>query len=247
MRASPHFGRFELRSTVERYNRSIVPSFRKIRVAAAFVSLALLAGCMSPAINDPARVGPFFEPKNVAHDPTLGGIRRVVLLPVYGGSTASEESVVSMDPLFRQALQQQNRFEIVTLSRSDCQRRFGTTAIASTSPLPHDFFATLRQVYAADAVMFVDITVYHPYHPLALGIRSKLASVANMRLVWTFDNVYSADNPLVASGARHYFLESEHQDVPGDLTPAVLESPGRFAAYAAYTTFATLPPVTLGR
>ena len=211
------------------------------------IVLALFAGCMEPAINDPVRVGPFFQPKNVAHDPTLGGIRRVVLLPVYGGQTVPEDSVGTMDPIFRQALQQQNRFEIVTLSREDCELRFGKTAIGSTTALPHDFFANLKSAYAADAVMFVDITVYHAYHPLALGIRAKLASIDSMRVIWTFDNVYSADNPLVAAGARHYFMESEHQGVPGDLTPAILESPGRFATYAAFTTFATLPPVTLAR
>lgn len=217
------------------------------RFCFAAIVLALLAGCMEPAINDPVRVGPFFQPKNVAHDPTLGGIRRVVLLPVYGGQAVEEDTVGTLDPIFRQALQQQNRFEIVTLSREDCELRFGKTAIGSTTALPHDFFAKLKSAYAADAVMFVDITVYHAYHPLALGIRSKLASIDSMRVIWTFDNVYSTDNPLVAAGARHYFMESEHQGVPGDLTPAILESPGRFATYAAFTTFATLPPVTLAR
>lgn len=219
---------------------------RTVRLVFALLAVAVLAGCMEPAINDPARVGPFFEPKNLAHDPTLGGIRRVVLLPVYGGQTVPEDTLVTLDPIFRQALQQQNRFEIVTLSREDCEMHFGKMSIASTEALPHDFFATLKRIYAADAVMFVDITVYHAYHPLALGIRSKLASIESMRVIWTFDNVYSTDNPLVAAGARHYFLESEHQGVPGDLTPAILESPGRFATYAAFTTFATLPPVTLG-
>lgn len=209
--------------------------------------LTWLAGCMTPAVNDPARVGPFYQPKNVAHNPTLGGIRRVVLLPVYGGRLMPEESAATLDPIFRQALQDENRFEIVTLSREECRRRFGASALASTAALPHDFFPALRRVFAADAVLFIDITVYSAYPPLALGIRSKLAVNGGARLVWTFDNVFSADDPLVSAGARHFLLRGAPDDVPGDPTPGVLQSPGSFAAYAAHTTFGTLPPVTLGQ
>lgn len=221
--------------------------FLRRRLGLALTAVASLAGCMSPAINDPARVGPFFEPRNVARDATLGGIRRVVLMPVCGAGAAAEETAADFDAVFRQALQRQNRFEVVVLSRAECQRRFGRTAISSAAALPHDLMPTLQRAYAVDAVLFVDVTTYRPYHPLVLGIRSKLATINTSRLVWSFDNVFSADDPLVAAGARHHYLESEHQDVPGDLTPAVLQSPGRFAAYVAYTMFLTLPPVMLGR
>jgi hypothetical protein len=228
----------------------MVRTFRRFNHAwAALLALGALvlgAGCASP-VADPVRSGPFYVPSNVTGDPTLGGIRRVVLMPVWTGNNAPEEIASSLDPIFRQALQDQNRFEIVTLSREECRRRFGRESISSASALPHELVPTLRRVFAADAVMFVDITVYRAYHPLALGIRGRLAVLNNLKQVWAFDNVFSADDPLVAAGARHFFLKSDHQDVPGDLTPAVLQSPSRLAAYAAATTFETLPPVTLGR
>ncbi|HVU31940.1 MAG TPA: hypothetical protein VHE61_00800 [Opitutaceae bacterium] len=218
----------------------------RISLSLGLLTLILLsAGCMTPAINDEARVGPFFHPKNVVSDLTLGGVRRVVLLPVWGGQGVPEESAASLDPVFRQALQDQNRFEIVAPSRQEFLSRFGAEALSSTAALPHDFMSTLKRVYGADAVMFVDITVYRPYPPLALGIRGKLATVNAPHLIWAFDNVYSADNPEVAAGARHYFLHSGNQDVPGDLTPAILQSPSRFATYASHSAFATLPPVVL--
>lgn len=220
--------------------------FRFLAIALAGLVAALGSGCSTPPPNDPVRIGPFFVPTNVARDVTLGGIRRVVLLPICGGEVASDESAAALDPVFRQALQDENRFEIVTLSRTECQRRFGVPSLSSASALPHDFFPTLQQVYAADAVLFIDLTVYHPYHPIAIGIRGRLATINALRQVWSFDCIYSATDPRVAASARHFFLGSEHQGVPGDLTPAVLQSPGRFAAYAAAATFATLPPVTLG-
>lgn len=212
----------------------------------ALLALGVGGGCATQ-IPDPVLMGPFFEPKNVVRDVTLGGIRRVVLMPVWAGATATEESAADLDPVFRQALQDQNRFEVVTLSRAECRNRFGATALSSAAAVPNNLIATIQKVYAADAIMFVDVTVHRPYHPLALGIRSRLVVVNNSHLAWAFDNVFSADDPLVSASARHYYIESEHQGVPGDLTPAVLQSPSRFATYAAHATFDTLPPVTLGR
>jgi hypothetical protein len=103
--------------------------------------------------------------------------------------------------------------------------------------------AVLRQEFAADAVMFVDLTVYRAYRPLALGLRAKLAAIDGTRLVWTFDDTFSAENPLVANAARHHFVEEDHSGVPADFTPAVFQSPTKFAAYAATAMFSTLPPV----
>jgi hypothetical protein len=212
---------------------------------AAVASLALAAGCATPSLNDPARTGPFFAPANHVGEPTLGGIRRVVLLPTWGGAQVSVETAAAFDPVFVSALQQENRFEIVTLSREDCLRRFRAESLSSASALPPDLLATLKRDFAADAVLFVDITVYQAYRPLSLGLRGKLATLDGTRLVWTFDNVFAADDPTVANAARNYFLGADRSGVPADMTRAVLQSPGRSAAYAAATMFATLPPVTL--
>ena len=229
----------------------LAPSVRGARgksprrlVSAAFVALAVCGGCATPAaFNDPARAGPFFAPSNVLGEPSLGGIRRVVLLPVCEGTVASVEMTTALDAVFVAALQEQNRFEVVTLSREQCLRRFQLTSISSAMALPSDFLAVLKRDYAADAVLFVDLTVFRAYRPLALGLRGKLAAIDGSRLVWTFDNLFAADDPTVANAARHHFLKGDRGGVPADLTPSVLQSPAKFAAYAAAAMFATLPPV----
>jgi hypothetical protein len=205
--------------------------------------LAVFAGCAAVPLNDPARTGPFFTPENHAGEPSLGGLRRVVLLPVCGGTIAPPESAEALDPVFASELQKQNRFEVVALTRQEFRRQFGLEEISSTAALPREFMAVIRREYAADGVLFVDLTAYHSYRPLTLGIRAKLATVGDVRLVWTFDSIFAADNPAVANSARHYFLESDRSGVPADLTPVVLQSPSRFATYAAAAAFATLPPV----
>lgn len=213
------------------------------------ISIALLgclvsAGCMTPAVNDPSRIGPFFTPVNHVGEASLSAdLRRVVLLPICGGDVASDETVAALAPAFAAALQQQNRFEVVTLTRDECRRRFGVEELSSTAALPRDLLSSLRREFAADGVLFVDLTVFRGYRPLALGLRAKLAALADSRLVWTFDNVFSADVPAVANSARHHFVSSDGRGIPGDLSPAVLQSPSRFAEYAAAAMFATLPPV----
>jgi hypothetical protein len=208
---------------------------------ATFVTL--VGGCMHPGPYDAARVGPFFTPTNFQRETSTVGIRRVVVLPVWVGGTTPTESAAALDEVFLTALQHQNRFEVVSLSREDCRRQFRTEALSSSSALPHDLLSKLRRDFAADAVLFIDLTVFQAYKPLKLGLRAKLATIDGSRLVWTFDNLFSADEPAVANSARRHFLNHD-KSVPADLTAGVLQSPSRFAAYAATAMFATLPPVT---
>lgn len=203
-----------------------------------------LVGCMHPAAYDTARIGPFFTPANYVGEPSLGGIRRVVVLPAWTGVAALVETAADLDPVILASLQHEHRFEIVALSREESRNRFRSEAFSSAAALPHDLLPTLRREFAADAVLFVDVTVYDAYRPLTLGLRAKLATIDGARLVWTFDSIFSADDPAVANAARHFYLAADRR-VPADLTHGVLQSPSRFAAYASAAMFATLPPVNM--
>jgi hypothetical protein len=212
--------------------------------AALALAVLAFAGCQNPSFDDPARLGPFFSPVNFAGDPSLpSGLRRVVLLPVCGGAVAAPESSSQLDAVFATELQRQNRFEVVVLSRAECRRRFGAGEFSSAAALPRDLLPTLRREFAADAVLWVDLTAFRPYGPIALGVRAKLATLEEPRVLWTFDTVFSADDPAVANSARRHFIAQTHTDVPADLTRTALQSPTRFGTYVAAAMFATLPPV----
>lgn len=198
---------------------------------------------MQPGPYDPARIGPYFEATNFAAEATIPAtVRRVVLMPLHGGEVVPLETAVALEPVFTESLQKQNRFEIVPLSRTECRRRFQVDTLSSAGALPHDFLAMIKRDFAADAVMFVDLTVFRGYRPLKLGVRGKLATVDDVRLVWTYDMVFSADDDRVANSARRHQLGS-NRSVPADMTHAALQSPSRFADYVASAMFSTLPPV----
>ncbi|MGH7945539.1 MAG: hypothetical protein ACREF9_11075, partial [Opitutaceae bacterium] len=141
-----------------------------------------VAGCMTSPYHHPARSGPFFTPVNHVGEASLGGIRRVVLLPVWGGSLASSETAAELDAVFVTALQRENRFEVVTLSRQETLRRFHAEALSAAAALPPDLLPMLQREYGAEAVMFVDLTAYRAYRPLAIGIRTKLATIDGTQL-----------------------------------------------------------------
>jgi hypothetical protein len=212
------------------------------RAAAILAGVAVLAGCAHPPRTDSSRIGPFFTPANFVGDPHLGSIRRVVLLPVWAGPHVSPESAAALDEVFALALQKEKRFEVVQFTREQARRRYRVEALSSAGVMPHDLFATLQREFEADAVLFVDLTALEAYKPLALALRSKLAAIDGSRLVWSFDNVFSAEDPALANSARRFFLDRE-TGVPADLTLSVLQSPRQLATYAAAAMFSTLPPV----
>ena len=208
-------------------------------------AILLSAGCASTreGIIDDLRETQYFTPASFTGEPRLPvGLRRVLLLPVYGGTQMPAETARSLEEVFAAELQRQVRFEVVRLSRTECQRRFGAPEFSSAAALPHDFLAVLGREFGADGVLFVDLTTYRAYRPLALGVRAKLATVERTRLVWSFDEVFSADNPAVSNSARRYYAATDPAGVPMKAGHGALQSPGKFASYVAAATFNTLPP-----
>ena len=207
--------------------------------------LVMLTGCESSreVFAHKPKEKQTFTPSNFTGDTRLPvNLHRVVLVPVFGGSIVPPETAASIEEVFATELQKQLRFEVVRFSRADCQRRFGTPEFSSVGVLPHDFLATLGREYGAEAVLFVDVTSFKGYRPLVLGVRAKLATVEQTRLIWSFDEIFSADDPAVGNSVKHFYGASDSSGIPLDASHAGLQSPGKFAAYVAAATFHTLPP-----
>lgn len=196
------------------------------------------AGCQSPAVAD---APPVYVPRNFQASETLPeDVRRVVLLPVAGGDDVTPETLRELDAILLTALQKRNRFEVVPLTRAECHRRYGRDSLNSASALPAGLVTDIRDNHAAEAVIFVDLTAHRPYRPQLLGLRAKLVLTGGegVPIIWSFDEIISAENPLVAASVRRHFVRPGN---PVDLSPVALQSPGRFATYAADVMFSTLP------
>lgn len=212
-------------------------------LALSFLLLSL--GCQSVRDNflDEAQHKAYFKPTNFNGEKQLpASLRRVLVLPVYGGQVAGAEAASVVDEVMLSALQKTARFEVVQVTREEIQRRFHQPEFSSAAVLPRGFLEELGRVYGAEAVLFVDLTLYQPYPPLALGYRAKLATIQDVRLIWSFDEVVSAANPAVVNGVQRANRKDGNARVPVDMSVGTLQSPRRFAAYAAEAMFDTLPP-----
>lgn len=218
---------------------------RLFRPGLAVVALLALGGCNTPTnqseLADALDPKPGHVPANYRGDARLpADLHRVAVLPVHGGKLAGEESVQALDAVVLAALQQQMRFEVVVVSREDCSRLFGAAAFSSVGALPHGFLEKIADRYAVEAVLFTDLTVYHAYPPLALGFRAKLAGTRDVRMIWAFDEVFSAEDPRMRQSIRHRSRIATASALV-DPVPGVLQSPARFGAVAAEIMFSTLP------
>ena len=208
------------------------------------VAALLLGGCAgAPEWLGPVAVETRHAPVNHLGEVRLPpDLRRVALLPVWTGGLIVPEARAEFDRTFADALQAGMRFEVVPVSRDWCRQRFGVEEFSSSAALPHDLLAKVAAEHGADGVVFVDLTSYRDLRPLAIGVRAKLATAPEPRLVWSYDELLSAADPGVANSAKADARTRRASDLPVDLSASVLQSPSRFAAYVAATAFGTLPP-----
>ncbi|MFO1450516.1 MAG: hypothetical protein U1F61_20320 [Opitutaceae bacterium] len=219
----------------------------RIRFFSASVLLlaaSFQAGCETVPPSDGARQGPFFTPTNTRGVERLpAAIRRVALLPAAGGPGVVEESLIRMDEALLAEFTRTARAECVPVSRELLARIAGVRQIDSAAALPHDLLSRIKSSTQADAVVFVDITSYSPYPPLAIGLRAKLVNVESSDILWAFDAIFDSAKPAVRNSARrHALAEGNTFTMTADMSATILQNPSRFAAYVGAATFATLPP-----
>ncbi len=207
------------------------------------VSVLMVAtGCQStPTVSVDWRGGPFFRPTNFNGVSIMPAeVRRVAVLPLAGVDGLSAESAEPLREALTAALLATARFEVVAVDSGLLCAVGGRATVKSTEPLPAGLFERIAREHAPDAVLFVEVTHYQPYAPLALGVRAKLVSGdATHAVLWAFDTLYDARVPAVANSARRHAAGGGRDAV--DVGPAGLQSPRRFAAYVFTDLCSCLP------
>lgn len=205
------------------------------------------SGCTSAS--SPARssrLGPVFSPKNftaVAEIPA--GVRRVAVLPAAGLEGFPHEFGAEQEAMIAASLGATRRFEVVVVDRDRMTGLTGFPVLNSAAEWPAGSMERIAKETAADAVLFTDFTVFRPYSPVAIGVRSRLVRIADGDTVlWAFDEVFDSAEASVARAAwRHAGGGSSRRLVEA----TVLQSPSRFAAYVWDAAFQTLPARFISR
>lgn len=206
----------------------------------------LLTGCAGQFQHAFLAASPQYRPENIYQ----GGeslplsMKRVAVLPlvVTAPGPQAEGATASLEPLVLTELGKAGRFEVLPLSAASVEEWTGRRAWTTADELPEGFFDRVRQGTGADGVLFLQVTQFRAYPPLAVGWRLQLVDLDGPRVWWAVDEVFDASELKVANSARRYYLD--HAGKPLELTDAgeILYSPRRFGAYTASAVVASCPP-----
>lgn len=208
----------------------------------ALAAIGLAGGCQSvPTVSVDWKGGPFFTPTNFNGVSIMPAeVRRVAVLPMSGLDGLPPDTVAGLESALQGALLAEGRFETVAVSADLVRSMAGKASVSVGEVLPAGLFERIARDTAADAVLFVDVTLYRPYAPLALGVRAKLARCDEAHaVIWAFDTLYDVRDPAVGNSARRHAAGG--RDAIVDAGPSALQSPSRFAAYVFTDAFGTLP------
>lgn len=218
-----------------------------ITLGALSILATLLSGCKTAGGTD--QYGRYlnsdYKPVNILDDNDAAlpeEMVRVAVLPI-NGAGLDPEMRERLESTFRSELSKTMRFEIVAVDHAELEERYRQRQFLTTDRLPADFLAFVEQRTAADAVLFTEFTHFSPYRPIAIGVRSRLVDLASGESIWAADSLFdSADARISRAATRFHGRDGIEQSMqrPEVAVPA-LQSPNRFAEYAAASLYATLP------
>jgi hypothetical protein len=209
---------------------------------------AAVCGVMVSCQTAPVQTGVFrrdFKPDNIfVYPPRLAlEFRRVAVLPIAAASSDGDlpAGCEALAPVLIEQLVKTKRFEAVPVDVDFLLPRTGRTAWTGRETLPPNFFDDLRREYDCDGVLFVELTVYRAYAPLAVGWRFKLVDTRTRQIIWAADEVFDASQADVRRAATKFEEKAPVLPFVADKDWAMLNSPRRFGRYTAAALLETLP------
>ena len=185
------------------------------------------------------------QPENVfAYPAKLSlDLRRVAVLPLAPCSAASDlsEGCAALDPVLFEQLVKAKRFEAVAVDPVALRSATGQTSWTGGEKLPADFLGFLRREYDCDAVLFVELTSYRAYAPMAIGWRLKLADARSGQIIWAADDVFDAAQPEIYGASQKFAGQKVKWHVWHQENWLAANSPRLFGAYSAAALLDTLP------
>lgn len=202
--------------------------------------LCLSTGCVHPKGKVPAvnfAVAPYEQ--FVARNFDWSMVRRVVLMPL-SNQTAYPKVVYELQANLAAEFQRTGRFEVVVASRED-QGAMAHDVFTNGQFNEIDLLRVARE-YEADAVMFANVTQYHPYSRPRVGLSLVMISPAEGISIASISGLWDAREASTSAQALAYFKQT--QAWPRSLMGAdrVFESPDVFQRFVCQQVATSLVP-----
>ena len=179
----------------------------------------------------------------VAQNFDWSSVQRIVLMPL-ANQTAYPKVSDELQANLAAELQRAGRFDIVVATRDDP----GARAQDVFRGGQFDELELLRvaREYQAQAVLFVNVTQYHPYAPPRVGMSLLLVSPAEGVAIASADGLWDARETTTALQAQTFYKQSLNW--PQTLMGAdrILESPDVYQRFVCQQVAASLNPQPTG-
>ena len=208
------------------------------------IAMVALAGCAgAPSLR--RTVTPAYRPDNIFKlaDVLAKDLRRVAVLPVSSGANGSDlaDGREAVEPVLLAELIKTKRFEVIPVAPHFLRSRMGRVHWSAADTLPAEFLPALRDTYGCDAVLFVELTEYRAYAPVAIGWRLKLVDARTGFALWAGDELFDSRKAEVLAAARRFQAAAPEISGESSVDWTVSHSPRRLAQYSAAQLFDTLP------
>ena len=186
-------------------------------------------------------LSPSYFPKNFKQISTFSSsINRVLVLPV-SYDTNGHDFLDRLDLAVFEFFKRSGVAETIRVPRSYMLSKFGFESIPHYQVMPYNFLSELQNEYQGGAVLFIHVSAYDPYKPIAIDLSARLVSMEGVKNIWAFDESFDSGHLSVKLGAIRHQEKYGGQTYPIYDGNSVLQSPHRFAKYAIFTMFKTLP------
>jgi hypothetical protein len=215
--------------------------------ALAWISLGLivamlLTGCSTPPMHDQVMGSGYVATNYFRAGATLPArIKSVAVLPMQVPSHVPDEALEVLEPVLQENLLRVTIAEWRFLTGEELRRVTGQRSWTPEERLPKDLMATLKDRYGCDAILFSQLTRYHPFSPVTLGWRFKLVDCSDASLLWAADETFDSGVPPIAASARRYYQKNIHSRSLSEDSRMVLQSPRYFGQYTIQALLETLP------
>ncbi|MCS7089650.1 MAG: hypothetical protein RMN51_01975 [Verrucomicrobiota bacterium] len=132
-------------------------------------------------------------------------LQRVAVLPLSCALPHLDpDTQRSLEEALHQGLIRNGFAEVRPIRSTDLKKWTGRPTWSLDQPLPTDFFQKIREATGADAVLFVEVTVFRAYRPVTLGWRLRLVDARSGCTWWAADEVFDTADFRVIRAARQF-------------------------------------------
>lgn len=175
----------------------------------------------------------------VAQNFDWSSVQRIVLMPL-ANQTAYPKVTEELQANLAAELQRTGRFDIVVATRDDPGAR--AQDIFRGGQFDELELLRVAREYQAQAVLFANVTQYHPYAPPRVGMSLLLVSPAEGVAIASADGLWDARETTTALQAQAFYKQSLNW--PQSLMGAdrILESPDVYQRFVCQQVASSLSP-----